>query len=261
MIQLLKRINKQKVISFLLVICMILLIIPIIGASAAMSGIAYYEHNFELPLYGATGCPVKDISGISAGTPFTILEEQGSNLKVKLQDGTEITIAKAFCMINLPDIIPSIKYNITNSYSSVFKVLGNNIVGITGQSLYQNGTSKKNNPRLGKDEFLVPILYETAIKIAAAQKKALSEDYTLVIYEAYRPTYAQDKIYAAYNPIVTSQGNAVTGDWDSSWFIATGKSNHQEGYAVDLSLAKVNNSSTVTLSNPAYKRLELTVQE
>jgi D-alanyl-D-alanine dipeptidase len=140
-------------------------------------------------------------------------------------------------------------------------VLGKDIRGITGQSLYKNGTSKKNNPRLDKDEFLVPVLYETAVKIAAAQKAALADDYSLVIYEAYRPLYAQNKIRTAYSPIVASRRNAVTGGWDSSWFVAAGKSSHQEGYAIDVSLAKVTDSSTVILSNPAYKRIELTVQE
>ncbi|MCL2775680.1 MAG: D-alanyl-D-alanine carboxypeptidase family protein, partial [Oscillospiraceae bacterium] len=256
MIQLFKSITKHKIISFLLIICMILPVIPMLGVSAAVaSGITYYENNFELPLYGSTGCPVKNIPGIPVGTAFTILSEDGNNLKVKLQNGTETTIAKAFCMINLPDVIPSIKYDITNSYSSVFKIRGANIAGLTGTSLYQNGTSKKNNPRLGKDEFLVPVLYETAIKIAAAQKKALSEDYTFVIYEAYRPTYAQNKIYSAYSPLVTAD---ITGEYPVSWFAASGKSNHQEGYAVDLSLAKVNSVSFVPLANPAYKIANLT---
>ena len=143
-----------------------------------------------------------------------------------------------------------------SSYNSVFKIRNTNISGITGQSLYQNGTSKKNNPRLGKNEFLVPVLYETAIKIAVAQKKALSEDYTLVVYEAYRPTFAQNKIYAAYSPLVTAE---IRGDYPVSWFIASGKSNHQEGYAVDLSLAKVTAMSFTNLSNPAYKIANLTV--
>ena len=233
-----KRINSKKILAVLLSIFMILPVLPSLGVSAAVNGITYYEHNFELPLYGATGCPVKDVpiysassggtisSNITAGTAFTILSEQGSRLKVKLVNGTEAWIDKTFCMINLPDVIPSIKYDISNSYNSVLKIRGANIAGITGTSLYQNGTSKKSNPRLGKDEFLVPVLYETAIKLAAAQKKALSDDYTLVMYEAYRPTFAQDKIYNAYSPLVTP---SVRGDYPTSWFIASGKSNHQEG--------------------------------
>lgn len=250
-----KKPNANKIISILLAIFMILPMVPSLNVSAA-SGITYYENNFELPLYGATGCPVKNVAGITAGTAFTIIAEEGSNLKVKLQNGTETTIAKSFCMINLPDVVPSIKYDITNSYNSVFKVRGANIAGITGQSIYQHGTSKKNNPRLGKDEYLVPVLYETAVKIAAAQKKALSENYTLVVYEAYRPTYAQDKVYAAYSPLVTAD---VRGSYPTSWFIASGKSNHQEGYAVDLSLAKVTSISFTTLSNSEYKRADLSV--
>ncbi|MCL2775403.1 MAG: SpaA isopeptide-forming pilin-related protein, partial [Oscillospiraceae bacterium] len=256
MSNLLKKISNSKIIFFLLAIIIILPLLPLMSVSAAVSGMMYYEHNFELPLYGSTGCLVKDVGSISAGTAFTILEEQGTNLKVKLQNGTETTVNKTFCIINLPDVVPSIKYDITNSYGSLFKIRGANIAGITGQSLYQYGTSKKSNPRLGKSEFLVPVLFDTAIKIAAAQKAALADDYTLVIYEAYRPTYAQNKIYTAYSPLVTAD---IRGDYPTSWFIAPGKSNHQEGYAVDLSLAKVNSISFITLSNPAYKIADLNV--
>jgi D-alanyl-D-alanine dipeptidase len=159
-------------------------------------------------------------------------------------------------MINLPDVIPSIKYDITNSYSSVFKIRGKNIPDITGMSIYQNGTTKKYNPRLGKDEFIAPVLYKTAIKLAAAQKAALADDYTLVIYEAYRPLYAQEKVYAAYSPLVTKD---IRGNYPVSWYIASGKSNHQEGYAVDVSLAKVASVWCTELSNPAYKIADLNV--
>ena len=237
--------KSSKIILMSLIICMIMSVFNIFGVSAAVSGIVYYEHDFELPLYGATGCLVKDMGGISAGTAFTILSEQGNNLTVRLQNGTEATVSKTFCMINMPDVIPSIKYDITNSYSSVFKIRGANIAGITGASIYQNGTSKKYNQRLGKNEFLVPVLFETAVKAAAAQKKALSEDYSLIVYEAYRPTFAQDKIYAAYYPLVTDD---IRGSYPISWFIASGKSNHQEGYAIDFGLAKVNSSSFSTLT-------------
>jgi D-alanyl-D-alanine dipeptidase len=250
-----KFINRQKIIALLLTVFTVLPILLVANVFAA-SGITYYEHNFELPLYGTTGCAIKDVSGVTAGQAFTILEENGNNLKVKLSNGTETTIAKQFCMINLPDVIPSIKYDITNSYGSVFKIRGADISGITGQSLYQHGTSKKTNPRLGKDEFLVPILFETAVKLASTQKKALSEDYSLIVYEAYRPTYAQDKVFAAYSPLVTAD---IRGNYPVSWFIASGKSNHQEGYAVDLGLAKVTSTSFTELSNPAYKIANLAV--
>ena len=119
MLQFIKKINKQKVLAFFVAVLMILPMMPKLEISAAVSGITYYENSFELPLYGATGCPVKDVPGITAGTPFTILEESGNNLKVKLQNGTETTIAKTFCMINLPDVVPSIKYDITNGLNAV----------------------------------------------------------------------------------------------------------------------------------------------
>ena len=258
----------KRTIAALLAVLAMLPMLPPLGVSAAVGEMAYYEHDFELPICGATGCAAKDIpvyavspggtvsSNISAGAAFTILSERGGRIKIRHGGGAVGWIDKTFCMINLPDVLPSIKYDITNSYSSALKIKGGGIPGITGQSIYRRGTSKKSNPRLGKNEFLAPILYETAIKIAAAQKKALSEGYTLVIYEAYRPTYAQEKIYAAYSPLVTPD---ICGGYPASWFAASGKSNHQEGYSVDLTIAKVVSSSFSPLPNPAYKIAALTV--
>ena len=71
-------------------------------------------------------------------------------------------------MINLPDVIPSITYNATNSYNSLYKSLGYDLPGITGQSLY---TGKTQNDRLGYSEFMMPCLYEMAKKIAAGQQR------------------------------------------------------------------------------------------
>ncbi len=87
-------------------------------------------------------------------------------------------------MVNLPDLIPSIQYNITNNTKSLFTSSGHTIPNVTGQVLYE---SRDMNDRLGKEEYIVPVLYSMAGKIMNAQKAALADGNTLVIYEGFRP--------------------------------------------------------------------------
>ena len=104
-------------------------------------------------------------------------------------------------MINLPDVIPSITYNATNSYNSLYKSLGYDLPGITGQSLY---TGKTQNDRLGYSEFMMPCLYEMAKKIAAAQQSALANNECLILYEAFRPREVQAAVGDALNSLADS---------------------------------------------------------
>jgi D-alanyl-D-alanine dipeptidase len=63
------------------------------------------------------------------------------------------------------------------------------------------------------------------------------------MYEAYRPRSAQTRIFNAItefsneNPHI--RANLSGGRWNISWFVASGISNHQRGFAVDVGLARV----------------------
>ena len=95
-------------------------------------------------------------------------------------------------MINLPDVIPSIIYDATNTYSSRFVSCGKTIDGITGEALYAGNDVY--NHRLDQTEFMMPVLYSMAPRLCAAQQAALKEGNTLVLYEAYRPHETQRKV-------------------------------------------------------------------
>ena len=101
------------------------------------------------------------------------------------------------CMINLPDVLPSIVYENPNAKASIFKTCGKDIEGITGQKLYDGLFY---NQRLGRDEYLMPINYAMAKKVGAAQKNALKEGDCLKIIETFRPYEVQmlvkDAVYA-----------------------------------------------------------------
>ncbi len=214
----------------------------------------YLEESgvLELPVSGASGYAAIKlnlrekpdtnsalIKELAPGTGFTILSEEGDWWNVEA-DGTTGWVYHKYCMINLPDVVPSIVYDDTNSYASIFRSSGKDIPEITGQQLYNVYTY---NERLGYDEYIMPVLYGMAKKICAAQQKALSEGNTLVIYETYRPYEVQKQVVTQLTALTKTDEQVNAGintePWSMEWFINTNVSNHQKGYAMDVSLAKV----------------------
>lgn len=192
------------------------------------------------------------VAVLSPGTSFTILSEKGGWWKVSSGYGTG-WVEHRFCMINLPDVIPSILYDATNAYASRYTSSGKDIPGITGKALYQG---KVYNPRFDEEQFLMPALYATAKKICAAQQKALAQGNSLKLYEAYRPYAAQRAVVKALtalaerDPVV--KAGITTAPWSMTYFINTGYSNHQKGFAVDVSLVKVTRTEVRSTGGYSY---------
>ncbi|HRM37778.1 MAG TPA: SH3 domain-containing protein [Trichococcus flocculiformis] len=211
-----------------------------------------YEGDLELPVNGATGyasvlmdlkatadAGSETISELEAGTAFEVLEEVGDwwYVRTATESGW---VQHLYCFINLPDVVPSIIYDNTNTYASKFASSGKTIPGITGEALYDG---KAYNMRLGKVSDIVPVLYSMSKKILLAQQAALEEGNTLVIYEGYRPFFAQKLTVDALTTLAAADPEVMAGinthPWDTNWFIATSISNHQMGYAIDVTLAKI----------------------
>jgi hypothetical protein len=211
-----------------------------------------YEGDLELPVNGATGyasvrmdlkatadAGSETISELEAGTAFEVLEEVGDwwYVRTATESGW---VQHLYCFINLPDVVPSIIYDNTNTYASKFVSSGKTIPGITGEALYDG---KAYNMRLGKVSDIVPVLYSMSKKIHLAQQAALAEGNTLVIYEGYRPFFAQKLTVDALTTLAAADPEVMAGinthPWDTNWFIATSISNHQMGYAIDVTLAKI----------------------
>ena len=211
-----------------------------------------YEGDLELPVNGATGyasvlmdlkatadAGSETISELEAGTAFEVLEEVGDwwYVRTATESGW---VQHLYCFINLPDVVPSIIYDNTNTYASKFASSGKTIPGITGEALYDG---KAYNMRLGKVSDIVPVLYSMSKKIHLAQQAALEEGNTLVIYEGYRPFFAQKLTVDALTTLAAADPEVMAGinthPWDTNWFIATSISNHQMGYALDVTLAKI----------------------
>lgn len=205
---------------------------------------------FELPVEGTHGIAmivlkVRDDSGaavdtVSAGTPFTILKENDTKVLARFADGLTGWVDKNYIMVNLPDLIPSIIYKNSNAEASLFRSLGIEINGITGKTLYE---SKVYNEKLGREEFIMPVQYHTAKKIMEAQQIAKEQDLTIVLYEGFRPFSAQMEVVSAMTALANKdpavRAAISKNGFSKDFYICTGVSNHQQGAAVDVSLAQV----------------------
>jgi len=193
-----------------------------------------------MPLYSKADTESRIITDFDAGQVFVIIEEQGDWWFVKSSSGESGWVAHAGCLINLPDVITSIVYNITNAYSARTRSSGYEIPGVTGTKLYD---AFAYNPRLSGDEFIVPSLYSTSKLICAAQQLALQAGDTIVVYEAYRAHASQVRSLALLRELIENNKEVEeainAGPWNISWFMATTISNHQRGAAFDVSLGKI----------------------
>ena len=207
---------------------------------------------FELPIKGATGFTTVEMSlrsqassnakvlqKVTAGSAFRIIEENGAYWRVDNGDWTG-WLAHSYCMINLPDVIPSIIYENTNASASLIRSSGKKLPGVTGKRLYD---ALAYNKRFNRTMYIMPALYSMAKKICAAQQAALSKGDSLKIYEAYRPYSAQRAIVNALADLASEDTQVKRGistlPWTVSWFIAQNRSNHQLGCAIDVSLVKI----------------------
>ena len=203
-------------------------------------------YEFESELKGSTGWGTVNlkmreaandtsnvVTTIPKGKSFFILSESGNYWQIEY-DSKQGYVEHNYCMINLPDVIPSIIYNITNASSSIYKSSGFNLPDVTGNQLYSTG--KVMNNKIGREEYPCPILYSTAKKIAVAQTSALKDGYCLKIYDSYRPHSVSILIAQKLNIIYTQNStvknniNYSTGAsgtryyWGQSWFLAQGLS-------------------------------------
>lgn len=210
--------------------------------------------RFELPLEGATGFASVDmevasspgggetVATLKPGDAFVILEETDGRWWRITRDGSwSGWVENTTCYLNIPDVVPSIVFDNTNAYSSVFVSSGKDIPGITGEKLYD---SMRWNERLGEDQYVVAANYIMVKKIYAAQQAALADGYTLVINETFRPFDVQldvaDKLKALYQEDGEVKAGIDKRPWGIGWFIASKLSTHQIGCAMDVSLARVN---------------------
>ena len=177
---------------------------------------------------------------LEEGKVFVILQEWNEWWHVMLNHGVTGWLRREYCFINLPDVIPSIVFNITNATASVKRSGAYEIPGVTGEALYM---AFRFNHRFGRHKYIVPALYSTAKRLNLVQQTALENGETLVVYEAFRPHRTQQLIVNRLNDLMRTNQSVSdalnTPPWSPSWFISHGVSHHQRGAAIDASLARV----------------------
>ena len=139
-----------------------------------------------------------ELAVLEPGTPFLILQESGPWWLVSTGWGTG-WVEHRYCMIKLPNVIPSMIFDATNSYQSMYICCGKEIPGVTGASFYPG---KQPNRRLDRDQFVMPILYASAKKVNQAQQAALAQGNTLLLREAYRPNNTQLAVVKGMNALI-----------------------------------------------------------
>lgn len=164
----------------------------------------------------------RTIKRISAGTTLCVLEEKDGWFQVRYGNDYGYVDSR-YCMINLAEYLGDYcAYDITNSYSSIFKVHNSPIARITRQVIpgYEHIQTA--------DGFLVPYLYPCAQKLLSAAKAALEDGYRLRIYEAYRPHQATRYLYDTtsaqlnYAALVEKDGYCVDPQLNCRADLATG---------------------------------------
>ena len=245
-------------------------------------GFIIYEGELELPVNGATGfSPIRMemralahsessvIKFLEPGEAFLIISEQGDWWEIE-SGGNTGYVRHELCMINLPDVIPSIRYNNTNTYSSRFASSWYYIPNISGRALYPGRTF---NERFGREEYIVAVMYSMAKKIHKAQQSALANGDSLVIYEGFRPLSVQLRVAAELAALADVNEDVYRGlnssSWSLNWFISTGVSNHQRGCSIDVGLVRPELEYAVTsrhkylahISTPFYFQMPSPIHE
>ena len=198
----------------------------------------------DLPAY--TGSAGFEAAGTAlASASYCVLGEENGRFQVRLGPDSYGWIDSNQCMINLPDYLGSAcAYDITNSYSSIYRVHGYDIPNVTDTVVLGY---EQVHP--GEGEYLVPLLYPTARKLAAAAGSVAADGYRLKIYDSFRPNVATRSIYDLTNSILalplpweaadgslTYLQQMTAGAWNLGSFLANGSSMHNFGVAVDLTL-------------------------
>ena len=132
--------------------------------------------NFDLTLYDTTAWASSHTgSGLSAGTKLLIRgAESNGNIPVKVvSTGETLNVKADTIFVNLPDLMPSMKYDIKSAYANNFISGGYSIPNVTNFKLYK--FSKSSNSKIGRSEYYAPLLYPAAIYLQKALNTARSQ--------------------------------------------------------------------------------------
>ncbi len=228
--------------------------------------------NTELSVY-KTVDKTEELGKIKAGSAWCVTEEVEGMFGIYYQ-GQTAYVDSNYCFINLPEYMADMcSYNITNSYASLYMMHEFEIPEVTNVI-----TAGYEKVQLDENEYLVPLLYPTAKRLADASRVAKEKGYRLKIYDAFRPQKATKEIFDLTKlildtpipplpftdkktieelqlPVPKKQIDPVTGlevvipltyrevmivpPYNLDYFVAEGTSKHNYGIALDLTIEKI----------------------
>ena len=218
----------------------------------------------------ATVWPMKDLdayfdprkteaySVAKLGKAYCVVDEKDGMFGVRIGDQIGY-IDSNYCMINLPDYVGDLcSYQITNSTSSIYMIHDLEIPDVTAVV-----TKGDERVRLNDGNYLVPLLYPTAKKLAEAAQAAVDQGYKLKIYDSFRPRAATLEIYDLTEKIlddpISEEEDAKTyrdvmldGRYSLNSFLAKGASRHNLGVALDLTLEELNTGKEVKMQTAIH---------
>lgn len=151
----------------------------------------------DLPAYQTQHTSSKEVATAKAGIAYCVLDERGGMFKIRV-DGKNCYVESKYCLINLTEYLQDkCKYDITNSYASLYMVHEFEIPEVTDVV-----TGGYENVELDSGSYLVPLLYPTAQRLVAAANDALDQGYILKIYDSFRPQKATREIYDLTEKII-----------------------------------------------------------
>lgn len=224
----------------------------------------------DLEVYG-DAAKNQSLGTVQAATAFCVLGLEEGMFRIRFGDSFGY-IDSNYCLINLPEMLGDLcLYDIRNSTESLFTAHEFEIPTVTGTMIvgYEN-------IQLATGQQLVPLLYPAAVRLEKAAFAAIEQGYKLKIYDAYRPreatvalydqaiglmdqpipeeTYTgkvlddlpvlappvQDGTQSPEMPVLT-YGELMTdfGRYAMAYFLGAGKSGHNRGIALDLTLTDI----------------------
>ena len=236
----------------------------------------------DLPVYTDTN-KTTEIGTATKGKALCILSLEEGMFRIHTKDGYGY-IDSNYCMINLPEFLGGLlKYDIANSYESMFALHEVEIPEVTGQVV-----AGYERVQLSEEEFLVPYIYPSALKLEQAGLAAQKDGYYLKIYDSFRPQKATQELYdimvemcpdpVPQSPIENEDGTLTyptdeegnilyqtkadgtlltiqeyitdNNRYKLNYFLAKGTSRHNRGAALDLTLEK--NGEEVEMQTPIH---------
>ena len=208
----------------------------------------------ELKVY-QDSARTKSIGSVPAAKAYCVMGQENGMFRI-LYGSDYGYIDSNYCLINLPELLGELcNYTIANSYDSLYMAHEYEIPTATGKVIV--GYEKV---KLKDGSQLVPLLYPVAQRLGKAAMVAISQGYKLNIYDAFRPQEATIALYdqaqnlantpipkytytgVIWDDLPSSQGltygQLMTdfGRYTMNYFLAAGKSQHNRGIAIDLTL-------------------------